>query len=198
MHPAITGIRISSRWVKFSKLSLIKLPGVKQNEESNNVGISVFISLAGIALAQSGGVPEWISGEVSSIYEDEDGAVMSLEMADGEPYNVSVDKDMIKSISVGDVVTVQIYKGWAELIERADIKPQATPEPNKKKSGAQWVAGTLVSVEKGPKDSLLSIRLSNDKVFNVSASNDKVAGIKPGDYLTVKILKGWAQSVTKK
>jgi len=153
-------------------------------------------AVGSIALAQSGNSPQWITGKVTSVYEDQDGAVMSLEMADGEPYNVSVDKEMIKGISVGDVVTVQIYKGWAELIERADIKPQATPEPDRNKSG-QWVAGTLVSVEKGPQDSLLSIKLSNDKVFNVSVANDKVEGIKPGDYLTVKILKGWAQSVTK-
>lgn len=151
-----------------------------------------------VAFAQSGSAPQWITGKVASIYEDQDGAVMSLETAGGEPYNVSVTKEMIKDVSVGDVVTVEIYKGWAEMIESADVQPPATHEPDKRKTGPQWVAGTLVSVEEGPQDSLLSIKLSNDKVFNVSASNDKIEGIKPGDYITVKILKGWAQSVTKK
>ena len=151
-----------------------------------------------VAYAQSGSAPMWITGKVASIYEDQDGAVMSLEMADGEPYNVSVTNDMIKDVSVGDVVTVEIYKGWAEMIQKADVKPPATPEPEKKKTGPQWVAGTVVSIEEGPEDSLLSIKLSNDKVFNVSAANDKIQDIKPGDYITVKILKGWAQSVTKK
>lgn len=151
-----------------------------------------------IAFAQSGSAPEWITGKVSSIYEDKDGALISLEMADGEPYNVSVTADMLKGLSVGDVVTVQIYKGWAEMIEKADVTPPATPEPDKEKTGPQWVAGTLISIEEGAQESLLSIKLSNDKTFNVSASNDKIGGIKPGDYITVKILKGWAQSVTKK
>ena len=55
-----------------------------------------------------------------------------------------------------------------------------------------------MSIEEGPEDSLLGIRLSNDKVFNVWGSKDKIEGIEPGDYITVKILKGRAQSVMKK
>lgn len=156
------------------------------------------LSVAGTALAQSGSAPEWITGEVVSLDEGQDGSLISLQMPDGEIYNVSVKEEMLKDIGVGDIVTVEIYKGWAELVEKADQKPSATHKPDKKKTGPQWVAGTLVSMEEGPEDSLLSIKLSNDKVFNVSASNDKVEGIKPGDYLTVKILKGWALSVTKK
>ena len=66
------------------------------------------------------------------------------------------------------------------------------------KTGPQWVAGTLEAITAGPEDSLLSIKLSNDKVFNVSALNDMISGINVGDYITVKILKGWAQSITKK
>ena len=160
--------------------------------------ILLVIGFGTAALAQSGSSPQWVTGKVASIYEDQDGAVMSLEMAGGEPYNVSVTRDMIKDLSVGDMVTVEIYKGWAEMIESAEVKPPATLEPDKKKSGPQWVAGTLVSIDEGPENSLLSIKLSNDKIFNVSAANDMVTGIKPGDYVTVKILKGWAQKVTKK
>ena len=160
--------------------------------------IILAFAIGSVAQAQSGSSPEWVTGKVASIYEDKDGAVMTLEMADGGPYNVSVTRDMIKDVSVGDTVTVEIYKGWAEMIESEEIKPPATPEPDKKKSGPQWVAGKLVSIDEGAENSLLSIKLSNNKVFNVSAANEKVTGIKVGDYVTVKIIKGWAQKVTKK
>ena len=104
------------------------------------VSIALFVFIIGFgigALAQSGSATMWVTGKVASIYEDMDGAVMSLEMADGEPYNVSVTREMLKDVSVGDVVTVEIYKGWAEMIESAEVKPPATPEPDKKKSGPQ-------------------------------------------------------------
>jgi len=150
------------------------------------------------AIAQSGSGPLWVSGEVASIYEDQDGALISLKLDDGETYNISATNDQLKGIQVGDYVTVEIFKGWAELIEKGDAQTGAKPEPKKKKSRPQWVAGYLVSIDEGQEDSLLSIKLSNDKIFNVSASNDKISGIKVGDYITVKILKGWAQSITKK
>lgn len=52
--------------------------------------------------------------------------------------------------------------------------------------------------EGGETDSLVSIKMSNDKVFNVAVSNDKLEGVKVGSYITVKIVKGWAQKVSKK
>ena len=150
------------------------------------------------ATAQSGDGPIWVSGEVSSIFEDQDGAIFSLKMANGENYNISATAETLEGIKVGDYVTVEISKGWADIIEKGELKSEATPEPAKNKSGPQWVAGTLEAITEGSEDSLLSIKLSNDKVFNVSASNDKIAGIQVGDYITVKILKGWAKSITKK
>ena len=154
--------------------------------------------LTNLSMAQSGDAPLWVSGQVAAIYEDQDGALINLKLADGETYNISATRDQLKGIQIGDNITVEIYKGWAELIEKGEAKPQATPEPDKKKRGPQWVAGYLVAIEEGAQESLLSIKLSNDKVFNVSALNDKVSGLKTGDYITVKILKGWAQSITKK
>ncbi|GJM16948.1 MAG: hypothetical protein DHS20C13_22750 [Thermodesulfobacteriota bacterium] len=159
--------------------------------------LGVFISFNS-ALAQSGDGPLWVSGEVASIFEDQDGAIFSLKLASGENYNISVTNELLEDIKVGDYVTVEISKGWAELIEKGDAKTGATPKPEKKKTGPQWVAGELVAINEGQEDSLLSIKLSNDKIFNVSASNDKISGIDIGDYITVKILKGWAQSITKK
>ncbi len=150
------------------------------------------------ALSQSGDGPIWVSGEVYSIFEDKDGAIFTLSLANGETYNISATAEMIETIKIGDYVTVEVNKGWAELIEKADTKSDATPKPDAKKTGAQWVAGTLEAITAGPEDSLLSIKLSNNKVFNVSASNDMISGINVGDYITVKILKGWAQSITKK
>jgi hypothetical protein len=44
----------------------------------------------------------------------------------------------------------------------------------------------------------LSIKQWNGNVFNIAIANDKTKGVKVGNYVTVKILKGWAQSVTKK
>ena len=150
------------------------------------------------ALAQSGDGTLWVSGEVASIFEDQDGAIFSLKLDNGENYNISATSELLEDVKVGDYVTVEISKGWAELIEKGDAKTGATPKPEKKKAGPQWVAGELVAINEGQEDSLLSIKLSNDKIFNVSASNDKISGIDIGDYITVKILKGWAQSITKK
>ena len=158
--------------------------------------IGIF-SLATSAFAQSGEAPLWVSGEVASIFEDRDGALISLELADGQTYNISTTREQLKDLNIGDNITVEVYKGWAELIEKADAKPQATADPKNKKRGPQWIAGDLVAIDQGAQNSLLSVKLSNDKIFNVSASNDKTSGLKIGDYITVKIMRGWAQAITK-
>jgi hypothetical protein len=44
----------------------------------------------------------------------------------------------------------------------------------------------------------LSVKQWNGNVFNIAIANDKINGVKVGNYVTVKILKGWAASVTKK
>jgi len=157
--------------------------------------IIVAVSSAG---AQSGSGPEWVSGKITTIFEDQDGALMRVQMADGEPYNISVTNEMLKGLAVGDEVTVEINRGWAEVIEKADAAPPEKPEPEKTTRGPQWVSGRVVALDKGPEESLLSIQMSKDKVFNVASSNDKIVGIKRGDFVTAKVLKGWAKSVTKK
>jgi acetamidase/formamidase len=162
------------------------------------VFILCFVLCVQFAQSQSGDGPIWVSGEVSSIFEDKDGAIFSLTLANGENYNISATAEMIETIKVGDQITVEVNRGWAVLIEKTDAKSDATPIPETKKTSPQWVAGTLEAITAGPEDSLLSIKLSNDKVFNVSASNDILSGINVGDYITVKIIKGWAQNITKK
>ncbi len=157
-----------------------------------------FFVMSSFALAQSGDAPLWVSGEVTSIFEDQGGGLISLKLANGENYNISTTREQLKDLQIGDNITVEVYRGWAELIEKADDKPQASPDPKNEKNGPQWIAGNLVAIDQGAETSLLSVKLSDDKVFNVSASNDITSGLNVGDYITVKIQRGWAQKITKK
>jgi len=87
-------------------------------------------------LSQSGDGPIWVSGEVSSIFEDKDGAIFSLTLSNGETYNISATAEMIETIKIGDYVTVEVNKGWAKLIEKGDFKSDSTPKPDAKKNRA--------------------------------------------------------------
>lgn len=159
--------------------------------------LAIIVSV-NMALAQEEEGPQWITGEVVSIDQGQDESLMGLRMAGGDNFNVAATNDLMEGVNVGDVVTVQIVKGWAELVEIAKDNTPHTPSPEKKDSGAQWVAGEVVSIEEGASDSLVSIKMSDDKVFNVAASNEKLEGVKTGNYITVKIVKGWAQKISKK
>ncbi len=160
--------------------------------------ILAVIASVNVISAQEEGGPQWITGEVVSIEEGQNESLMSLRMADREAFNVAVTNDLLQGVNVGDVVTVQIVKGWAELVEVAEDNTPQTPRPEKKGSGAQWVAGEVVTIEEGATDSLIGIKMPNDKVFNVAVSNEKLKGVSVGNYITVKIVKGWAQKVSKK
>ena len=64
------------------------------------------------------------------------------------------------------------------------------------KNGAQegvWVSGKVTALE----DGVLSLRKPNGQIFKVSATRDKLKGIKIGDAVSVKDLKGWASSIKK-
>ena len=157
----------------------------------------LFVSID-YAMSQSGDGPIWVSGEVASIFQDKDGAIFSLNLAGGETYNISATSEIVEGLKIGDYVTVEVNRGWAELIEKGDIKAGTTPKTDNQKTAPQWIAGKLIAINEGSEESLLSVKLSNDKTFNVSASNDLISNVKVGDYITVKILKGCAQSITKK
>lgn len=151
-----------------------------------------------IAHARQSGNPLWITGKVVSIEESETDSLISMELADGETFNVAAPNNILGDIKAGEIITVQIVKGWAEMVEIAKGGAIPTPGPEKKDKGPQWVAGEVVSIEEGPTDSLISVKQWNGNVFNIAIANDKLDGVKVGDQVTVKILKGWAQSVTKK
>ncbi len=159
-----------------------------------------FVTVMGAtaARAQDAGAPGWITGKVVSIEEGQKESLIGMELADGVVFNVAAANNLLTGVQAGDVITVQIVKGWAEMVEIAEGEAIPTPGPEKKDKGPQWVAGEVVSIEEGRSESLMSVKMWNGNIFNIAIANDKMAGVKVGDHVTVKILKGWAQSVTKK
>jgi hypothetical protein len=148
--------------------------------------------------ANSNGSPQWVTGEVVSIVEKQDEGLISLKLASGELYSVSSRASLLEGVEIGDVVTVQVIEGWAQIITIAKDRTPETPRPEKKDSGVQWVPGEVVFIQEGTYDSLISVRMSDKTIFNISSPNDLLKGIKVGDHVIVKVFRGWAQSVTKK
>ena len=149
-------------------------------------------------LSQANGSPQWVTGEVASIVEKGGHGLLSLKLPDGELVSIPSKSGLLEGINIGDIVTVQIIEGAARIIQVAESKPVKTPEPEKKTDKVQWVPGEVVSIQRGATDSLLSIKMSDGIVFNVSSSNDKLEDIKEGDNIIVKVINGWAQSISKK
>ena len=161
--------------------------------------ISLLIfGLMSVIAAYSNGSPQWVTGEVVSMVEKEDDGLISLKLADGELFSIPSGTSLFEGIEIGDVVTVQVIEGRAQIITIAEDKKPETPKPGKKESGVQWVPGEIVSIQGGTYDSLISVRMSDMTIFNISSPNDLLKGIKVGDHVIVKVFRGWAQSVTKK
>jgi len=157
----------------------------------------LFVSV-NVIPAHTNGSPQWVTGEVVSIVEKQDDGLLSLKLADGELFSVSSKPSLLEGVEIGDVVTVQVIEGWAQIISIARERTPGTPEPEKKNSGVQWVPGEVVSIQEGAYDSLISVRMSDKTIFNISSPNDLLRGIKVGDHVIVKVFRGWAQSITKK
>jgi hypothetical protein len=151
-----------------------------------------------IVTENSNGSPQWVTGEVVSIVEKRDEGLISLKLANGELYSISSGASLLEGVEIGDVVTVQVIEGWAQIITIAKDRTPETPQPEKKDSGVQWVPGEVVSIQGGTYDSLISVRMSDKTIFNISSPNDLLKGVKVGDHVIVKVFRGWAQSVTKK
>jgi hypothetical protein len=157
----------------------------------------LFVS-ANVMPAHANGSPQWVTGEVVSIVEKQDDGLLSLKLADGELFSISSKPSLLEGVEIGDVVTVQVIEGWAQIISIARERTPGTPQPEKKNSGVQWVPGEVVSIQEGKYDSLISVRMSDKTIFNISSPNDLLRGIEVGDHVVVKVFRGWAQSVTKK
>jgi hypothetical protein len=161
------------------------------------IALLLYVSV-NVMPAHANGSPQWVTGEVVSIVEKQDEGLISLKLADGELYSVSSGASLLEGVEIGDVVTVQVIEGRAQIITIAKGRAPETPQPEKKDSGVQWVPGEVVSIQEGAYDSLISVRMSDQTVFNISSPNDLLKGIKVGDHVIVKVFRGWAQSVTKK
>lgn len=148
--------------------------------------------------SNANGSPQWVTGEVVSIVENSDSALLSLKLANGELFSINSAPSLLGGIQIGDVVTVQVIEGQAQLINIAQDKTPATPGPEKKNSGVQWVPGEVVSIQEGEYDSLISVMMSDKTVFNISTPNILLKDIKVRDNVLVKVFRGWAQSITKK
>lgn len=160
--------------------------------------VLAFTLVLHVSFLHANGSPQWVTGEVASVVEKQDSGLISLKLPDGELVSIISKSDLLKGINIGDIVTVQIIEGSAQIIQLAQTKPSATPEPEKRDKGVQWVPGEVVSIQKGATDSLLSIRMWDGTVFNVASSNDNIHDVKVGDYVIAKVLNGWAQAVDKK
>lgn len=161
------------------------------------IAILLFCSV-NVLTSLANGSPQWVTGEVVSIVEKQDDGLISLKLADGELFSVSSKPSLLEGVEIGDVVTIQVIEGWAQIISIARERTPGTPRPEKKDSGVQWVPGEVVSIQEGAYDSLISVRMSDKTIFNISSPNDLLKGIKVGDHVIVKVFRGWAQSVTKK
>lgn len=160
--------------------------------------ILVFTVAIGVRTAQSNGSPVWVTGKVVSVVENRDSGLISLELPDGEVMSITAPHNLLEGIQIGDIVTIQVVEGMANIIQVAESVTPATPAPEKKDKGVQWVPGEVVSIERGATDSMLSIKMSGGTVFNVAVYNDKIEGINVGDQVIAKVYQGWAESVTKK
>lgn len=158
----------------------------------------LLLSLLYTLPSNANGSPQWVTGEVVSIVENSDSALLSLKLANGELFSINSAPSLIEGIRIGDVVTVQVIEGQAQLINIAQDKTPATPGPENKNSGVQWVPGEVVSIQEGEYDSLISVMMSDKTVFNISTPNILLKDIKVGDNVLVKVFRGWAQSIAKK
>ena len=64
------------------------------------------------------------------------------------------------------------------------------------KKGSQeglTVSGKVVAIENG----IVSLREPNGQIFKVAATSDKFKGIKIGDRVVIKDVKGWVVSINK-
>ncbi|MEW6145618.1 MAG: hypothetical protein AB1598_11430 [Thermodesulfobacteriota bacterium] len=165
---------------------------------SGSLIVLLLLASMNVAPAHSNGSPQWVTGEVVSVVVNQDTGLLSLRLPGGELMSITSKPTLLAGIRIGDVVTVQIVDGWAQIINIAEDKVPATPRPEKKESGVQWVPGEIVYIQEGAYDSLISVRMSDNTIFNISTPNDLLKGIKVGDNVIVKVFRGWAQSVTKK
>ena len=154
------------------------------------------LATAGSVLAQR--APYWVKGEVVSIDQGPENSTVGIKLSNGEIYRAAANNELLKGIQVGNSISVEIIRGWAEVVEKTDAGADAgAQEKSKPTRGPQWIVGEVVSIDQGPENSTVGIKMYNGEIFTVAGKNDKFQNVKVGDRITVKTLKGWAKSVTR-
>jgi len=70
-------------------------------------------------------------------------------------------------------------------------------ENETKSQKANWVSGVVETIQEGPENSLVGVIMTNGENFNIATSNELLQGLRVGEYITVKVVKSWAESIVK-
>jgi molybdopterin-binding protein len=66
-----------------------------------------------------------------------------------------------------------------------------------KSNRGYWISGQVTAIQNGPENSLVTMNLPNGQVFRFSSTNQKLDGIRIGDRIAVRDVKGWAAHIKK-
>jgi molybdopterin-binding protein len=69
---------------------------------------------------------------------------------------------------------------------------------NMKSHRGCWISGQVTAIQNGSENSLVTMNLPSGEIFRFSATNQKLDGVKIGDRISVRDVKGWAAHIEKK
>ena len=138
----------------------------------------------------------WVSGVVESIQEGQENSLVGVIMSNGENFNFSSTNDKLQGIKLGDSISAKVVGGWAESLEELKEAIKVT-KPKKDSKGPQWVYGEITAIREDQENSLIRVKMPNGENFNIATSNELLQGFRVGEYITVKVVKGWAESIVK-
>ena len=138
--------------------------------------------------------PNWVSGTVESIQSGKESSLVSVKMRNGEQFNFSSANDKLEGIKVGDGISANVTKGWAESVTKLKEAVDVV-KPKEDSTEFQWVSGEITAIKMGKESSLVSVKTEDGDNFKFSAANQLVNGITLGDRVKAKIYRGWAESI---
>lgn len=68
---------------------------------------------------------------------------------------------------------------------------------NMKSHRPYWISGQVTAIQNGPENSLVTMNLRNGQIFRFSSTNQKLEGVRIGDRISVRDVKGWAAHIEK-
>ena len=69
---------------------------------------------------------------------------------------------------------------------------------NMKSHRGYWISGQVTAIENGAENSLVTMNLPDGQIFRFSSTNQKLEGIRIGDRISVRDVKGWAAHIEKR